>query len=97
MTKPATPCDDSEPLHLTEFGDFVALTAAILYEAGFSDDEIADVLNPANLPPVLSVNPDGSRVIFVQCRMCTARTPNNRARCNHCGARLYVNSPRHRP
>lgn len=95
VKKSHAPRDPFAELHLTEFGDFIAQTAALLWEAGWDFEEIADALDPGNLRPRLPVADDGSRVEFVQCPNCTCRIPAPEEVCFNCGGPLHACKPRH--
>jgi len=89
--KQAPPRTNSfDDLVLTEFGDFVAQTAAIMFEAGFTFEEIAVALDPGNLRPHLPVADDGATVPFVRCPKCTAVVPAPEELCFNCGGPLHV-------
>jgi len=93
--KPTPPRTNSfDDLVLTEFGEFVALTGAIMFEAGFTFEEIAIALDPANLRPALPVADDGDTVPFVRCTQCTALVPAPERICFNCGGPLNDNRPR---
>ena len=91
----ATPRPNSfDDVVLTEFGDFVAQTAAIMFEAGFSFEEISDALDPRNLRPHLPIDDNSERIVFVQCEQCTARIPEKESACWNCGVSFNECPPR---
>jgi hypothetical protein len=93
MRKPAPRPNSFDDLVLTEFGDFVAQTAAILFAAGLTFEEIADALQPANLLPHWPIADNGERLNFVRCPACSAHIPAPDEFCFNCGVPLHERPP----
>ena len=83
-----------DDLVLTEFGDFIAQTAAILFEAGFTAEEAADALDPGNIRPHIPIADNGERITFVQCPRCNCRVPGAEELCFNCGEPLHDRNTR---
>lgn len=93
--KPTPPRTNSfDDLVLTEFGDFIAQTAAILFEAGFTAEEAADALDPGNIRPHIPIADNGERITFVQCPRCNCRVPGAEELCFNCGEPLHDRNTR---